>query len=773
MANFSKFLSLINGVGRTVDLSNNSNVLELGGGGMQFDGSTSGHLVIAASATTSTYSLVWPAAQAASTGYVLSNDGTGVLSWIPAASGSVTSVSVVTANGLAGTSSGGSTPALTLSTTVTGILQGNGTAISAATTTGSGAVVLATSPTLVTPNLGTPSTLVGTNITGTASSLTAGNINATSNSTLTTLSALSLPFTQSTGSITAAQMLALATNDIYVGNGSNQPAAVAMSGDATIVSSGALTLATVATAGTTGSSTAIPVITINAKGLTTSITTAAVVAPAGTLSGTTLNSTVVTSSLTSLGIQSQALNMGSNQINDLATPTASTDAATKGYVDAAINGLTWKGPVEAYAASNVPLTGSTPLVIDGYTVANGDLLLLGDQTTASQNGEYSAAVSGGSYTLTANGQPSAAGDAWLVLNGTTYANSAFVATAAVPAAEFVEFAGPDSYVFDAPLMLSGNTVSITQATTSTNGYLSATDWNTFNNKQPAGSYITALTGDVTASGPGSAAATLATVNLNTGTFGSSTSIPTFTVNGKGLITAASGNAVVAPAGTLSGTTLNSTVVSSSLTSVGTITSGTWNGTTIAIANGGTGQTTPNAAFDALSPMTTAGDMIYENATPTAARLAIGTTGQVLTVSGGLPVWAAAAASTGITTTEVAGQALSASTLVALRYELSTDSGTPGQMWLADDNASSVDNFNVIGLAYPGSSVSPGGAVLVIEEGLLNVPSHGFTVGTSIYLGSSGAITNTAPSTSGLAIVKVGQVKDANNIWVCPQVIGVN
>lgn len=46
---------------------------------------------------------------------------------------SVSSVSVATANGLAGTSSGGSTPTLTLSTTVSGIVKGNGTALSAAT----------------------------------------------------------------------------------------------------------------------------------------------------------------------------------------------------------------------------------------------------------------------------------------------------------------------------------------------------------------------------------------------------------------------------------------------------------------------------------------------------------------------------------------------------------------------------------------------------------------------------------------------------------------
>ncbi len=352
------------------------------------------------------------------------------------------------------------------------------------------------------------------------------------------------------------------------------------------------------------------------------------------------------------GTMSGAINMGSNQIHSLATPSVSSDAATKGYVDAAISGLTWEGPAKAYANSNVPLTGGASLTIDGYSVQNGDLVILGNQTTASQNGEYTASGIGTAYTLTSNGLPSQAGQAWLITNGTVYSDSAFVSNAAIPSATFTEFAGPTSYSFTAPLSLSGNTVSISQASTSTNGYLSSTDWNTFNNKQAAGNYITALTGDATASGPGSAALTLATVNSNTGSFGSSTSIPSFTVNGKGLITAASGNAVVAPAGTLSGTTLNSSVVSSSLTSVGTITSGTWNGTTIAIANGGTGQTSASNAFIALSPLTTAGDIIYENSTPTPARLAIGSSGNVLTVVSGLPSWQPPATSGTVTSVSV-------------------------------------------------------------------------------------------------------------------------
>jgi hypothetical protein len=70
--------------------------------------------------------------QTSNSGKILTTDGT-TPSWATAASGTVTAVSVTSANGFAGTSSGGATPALTLSTSVTGVLKGNGTAISAAT----------------------------------------------------------------------------------------------------------------------------------------------------------------------------------------------------------------------------------------------------------------------------------------------------------------------------------------------------------------------------------------------------------------------------------------------------------------------------------------------------------------------------------------------------------------------------------------------------------------------------------------------------------------
>jgi hypothetical protein len=70
---------------------------------------------------------------AGTSGQVLTSAGAGTPTWATPTTGTVTAVSVVSANGLAGTSSGGATPALTLSTTITGLLKGNGTAISAAT----------------------------------------------------------------------------------------------------------------------------------------------------------------------------------------------------------------------------------------------------------------------------------------------------------------------------------------------------------------------------------------------------------------------------------------------------------------------------------------------------------------------------------------------------------------------------------------------------------------------------------------------------------------
>lgn len=68
-----------------------------------------------------------------------------------------------------------------------------------------------------------------------------------------------------------------------------------------------------------------------------------------------------------------------------------------------------------------------------------------------------------------------------------------------------------SVTASAPLSSSGgNTpnITISQASSTDDGYLSAADWTTFNSKQPAGNYITALSGEASGSGPGTASVTL-------------------------------------------------------------------------------------------------------------------------------------------------------------------------------------------------------------------------------------------------------------------------
>jgi hypothetical protein len=84
--------------------------------------------VVSSGGTTPAISMA--AASTSTNGYLTSTDWN---TFNGKGSGTVTAVSVVSANGFAGTSSGGATPALTLSTTITGVLKGNGTAISAAT----------------------------------------------------------------------------------------------------------------------------------------------------------------------------------------------------------------------------------------------------------------------------------------------------------------------------------------------------------------------------------------------------------------------------------------------------------------------------------------------------------------------------------------------------------------------------------------------------------------------------------------------------------------
>lgn len=122
----------------------------------------------------------------------------------------------------------------------------------------------------------------------------------------------------------------------------------------------------------------------------------------------------------------------------------------------------------------------------------------------------------------------------------------------------------------------------------------------------------------------------------------------------------------------------------------------------------------------------------------------------------------------------AGETLT-SGLRALRYGMTGASETAGRVYLADPtelSVSGLDPFYAIGLAAA-TGETAGTDVTVYKTGIMPASSHGFTVGQPIYLDSTGGLTSTAPTTAAEAVVKVGIAKDADNIEVQIQVMGVN
>lgn len=106
-----------------------------------------------------------------------------------------------------------------------------------------------------------------------------------------------------------------------------------------------------------------------------------------------------------------------------------------------------------------------------------------------------------------------------------------------------------------------------------------------------------------------------------------------------------------------------------LTGVATTLSGA-----LPIGNGGTGQASKTAAFDALSPATVTGDIIYRNLANN-VRLPIGTAGQVLTIVAGLPAWAAAASTNQAFERETDNSGSGTSTISGL-----SNSNLMGKLW---------------------------------------------------------------------------------------------
>jgi len=187
----------------------------------------------------------------------------------------------------------------------------------------------------------------------------------------------------------------------------------------------------------------------------------------------------------------------------------------------------------------------------------------------------------------------------------------------------------------APIASSGGTtpaISISQASTSTNGYLSSTDWNTFNGKQPAGTYVNSVTGTapVVSSGGVNPAISMAAASASANGYLTSTDWTTFNNKGSGTVTSVTGTAPVVSSG---GTTPAISMAAANTSTNGYLTSTDWNtfngkqaaGTyvtaiTIASSNGFAG-TSSGGATPALTLTTSITGLLKGNGTAISAAVA--------------------------------------------------------------------------------------------------------------------------------------------------------
>jgi hypothetical protein len=289
-----------------------------------------------------------------------------------------------------------------------------------------------------------------------------------------------------------------------------------------------------------------------------------------------------------------AVSVSNSRIADLENPVDPQDAATKAYVDARAAGLDPKASVRAATTTSVDLTtdltnGNT---VDGVTLATDDRVLVKDQTNASENGVYVVVSSGTASRAADFDEPEevTSGVFFFIEEGSTNADAGFVLTSTggqqtvgTDDLDFVQFSGAGQIIAGDGISKSGNTLSV----------------NTSNGIEISGDQVQ-LASSVAGDG----------LSYSSGVLNIGGTTDRITVDGNSVDIA------------------STYVGQTSITTLGAITTGTWNGDAIGSTFGGTGLTTYSK-----------GDLIYASASNTLARRAAGATGTVLQINAtGEPVW---------------------------------------------------------------------------------------------------------------------------------------
>jgi hypothetical protein len=182
------------------------------------------------------------------------------------------------------------------------------------------------------------------------------------------------------------------------------------------------------------------------------------------------------------------VHVGGFKIESLGTPTASTDAATKQYVDDVAQGLAIQAPAivastgtlatmsggtvtydngTAGVGATLTISGSTLTVIDGITLSTDDRIVIKDEATSAHNGIYTYTSSTVLTRATDFDTPTemAGGDFVFIQQGTVYNDTGWVMTDPVTTigtdpVTFVQFSGAGSFTAGAGLTLTGTVFSV-------------------------------------------------------------------------------------------------------------------------------------------------------------------------------------------------------------------------------------------------------------------------------------------------------------------------